>query len=289
MASRVADEKSAARRRWKWTLAGSPAGLGKLEAAAGDGHLAALLAIEVVSVERSVGATFYAGTYLADQAEAPPLLDRMIATGTTGELPRLHGLAVRPSEPDWLMPLFWKVNCEIEGEAWEREKQKLLGYLYTSLPECKVKVMCETDYLALNKCAEELQQDEDIDRDFHDEAMAIFRELIAPRLTEEVNTSVHFTPLRQAAYCVALGKWYREQIAEQGIHTRLMEMAAQMRDQLGEATEIGPGPDAPSWRNDCFNHYLQLLDGVFRVTLPETRGQSDGRRVRVYQSGCVRL
>jgi transcriptional regulator with GAF, ATPase, and Fis domain len=78
-------------------------------------------------------APFYAGTYLADQVEGPPLLDRMIATGTTGQLPRFHGLVVRPSEPDWLMLLFWKVDYEIEGEAWEREKQKLLGYLYTSL------------------------------------------------------------------------------------------------------------------------------------------------------------
>ncbi len=406
MANRVADGKAKERRRWEWTLAGSPTGLGKLEAAASDGRLAALLAIEVVSVERSVGATFYAGTYLADQAEAPPLLDRMIATGSTGELPRLHGLAVRPSEPDWLMPLFWKVDYEIEGEAWEREKQKLLSYFYTSLalpndvkvnlsaferdhvmarnlaqtplgqllaeqdcmlkqltatmlhpasepgrsywarieelankagqhgplelwqkawivldaataqqksagevfphplppgfeiriddwsgwiPECKVKVMCETDYLALGKRAEELRQTEDVDRDFHDEAMAIFRELIAPRLTEEVNTNVHFAPLRQATYCVALGKWYREQIAEQGIHTRLMEVAAQVREQLGDATEIGPGPDAPPWMNDCFNRYLQLLEGVFRVTLPDAQGQSDGRKVRVYQSGCVRL
>jgi hypothetical protein len=66
--------------------------------------------------------------------------------------------------------------------------------------------MCETDYLALGKRAEELRQTGNVDRDFHDGAMAVFRELVAPRLTEEVNTSVYFAPLRQAAYCVALGK-----------------------------------------------------------------------------------
>ena len=54
MANRVADGKATERRRWEWTLEGSPAGLGKLEAAARDGRLAALLAIGVVSVERSV-------------------------------------------------------------------------------------------------------------------------------------------------------------------------------------------------------------------------------------------
>jgi len=41
--------------------------------------------------------------------------------------------------------------------------------------------------------------------------------------------------------------------------------------------------------NDCFNRYLQLLEGVFRVTLAEARDQSEERKVRVYQSGCVSL
>jgi hypothetical protein len=57
----------------------------------------------------------------------------MLPTGVKSELPRLHGLAVRPSDPDWLMPLFWKVGNAIEGQDWEREKQLLLGYFYTAL------------------------------------------------------------------------------------------------------------------------------------------------------------
>jgi len=63
-----------------------------------------------------------------------------------------------------------------------------------------------------------------------------------------------------------------------------MEVAAQTRASLGNATEIGPGPDTPEWMNECYARYLELLDGVFRVAHPEG---GEANRLRVYHSGCV--
>jgi hypothetical protein len=389
--------------RWEWLLAGPQRTFAAIETAHQERRLAGALGVEVVSVDRTVGAVYYAGTHLTYEGEAPPPVDRTLTVGSPMSPPVLFGLAVRPSEPDYLQPFCTKNGNDIGYEDWQREKQKLLGYFYTvlALPDdlhvnlsafesgrimpanvartevgrllgeqdcllkqltasmlhprnpqsrafwervealaqrsgkresiemwqkvwivpgaatlnqksagypyehplppgievrredwfghvsdCSMRVMCETDYLALEKRAEGARLSAGPDHPFHEQALEIFREIILPSLVEEVNTGNHFAPLRQVHYAVALAKWYREEIAAHGFHTRLMELAKQARTNLGNAAEIGPGPDAPEWMNECYARYLELLDGVFRVvqSKPDAEGPN---RLRVYYSGCV--
>ncbi len=388
--------------RWEWMLEGSPQAFSAIEASHVAGGLSGALAVEVISVARTVGASYFAGTYLVGNGEAPPPIDRMLAPGSPIEPPRLIGIAVRPSDPSWLLPFFTKAGNEIPPEDWEREKQKLLGYFHLvlavpgedmhvnlsgfakgqmmpanlartdlgrvlaeqdcllkqltasmlhprtpggctfwervealarqsgkhaslemwqkvwivagsatlhekpagetydhplppgyeirpgdwlgHLSDCSLRVMCETDYLALEKRSEQSQLSVGPADPFHEQAMDIFRETVLPELEAEVNSGSHFAPLRQVYYAVALAKWYRENVAGLGIHTRLMEVAAQMRTSLGDATEIGPGPGAPEWMNECHARYMDLLDGVFLVLQPEP--DAPGTK-RIYQSGGV--
>ena len=390
--------------RWEWMLEGPSQAFSAIEGAHAAGGLSDALGVEVISVARTVGASYFAGTYLVDAGEAPPPIDRMLAPGTPCEPPRLFGIAVRPSDPNWVLPFFTKSGNEIPYEDWQREKQKLLGYFnvvlavpgedmhvnlsgftkgqmmpanlartdlgrvlaeqdcqlkrltasllhprrpggcafwervetlareagkrgslemwqkvwivagsatmnekaagerydhplppgyeirpedwFGHLSECSLRVMCETDYLALEKRSEQSQLSVGPADPFHEQAMDVFRETILPELEVEVNKGSHFAPLRQVYDAVALAKWYRERVAGPGMHTRLLEVAAQMRAGLGDATEIGPGSEAPEWMNECHARYMDLLDGVFLVS------QSDPdapRKKRVYQSGGVSL
>ena len=391
--------------RWEWLLEGSPHVFSAIENSHRLGQLARAIGVNVISVDRTVGAMYFAGTYLVAAGQAPPPLNRMLSPGSPSEPPRLFGIAVRPSDPDWVLPFFTKAGNDIVGEDWEREKEKLLGYFYTvlavpgedmhvnlstfekgrvmpanlartdlgrllveqdcllkqltasmlhpgtpdglafwqrleslarqsgkqgplemwqkvwivagdatlnekaagetynhplppgyeirrgdwfgHLSDCSMRVMCETDYLALEKRSEQSHLSVGPEDPFHEQALVIFRETILPRLIAEVNTGLHFAPLRQAYYGVALAKWYRENVAARGVHTGLLEVAAQTRASLGNSSEIGPGPGAPEWMNNCFERYLELLDGVFRVTEPEVQEEAEPRRVRIYHSGGV--
>jgi hypothetical protein len=190
----------------------------------------------------------------------------------------------------WIVPGAATLNQKPAGHTYDHplppgievRQEDWFGHL----SDCSMNVMCETDYLALGKRSEEEGLSTGPDDPFHEQALEIFRETILPFLAEEVNTSDHFAPLRQVHYAVALAKWYREEIVANGFHTRLMEVAEQKRASLGNATEIGPGPKAPEWMNECYARYLELLDGVFRVTQPDAEAAN---RLRVYHSGSVSL
>jgi hypothetical protein len=398
-----ASEGDSGKSRWEWRLEGSSEAFRTIEDAHRKGLLSGALGFEAISVERALGAVFFAGTYVAAASEAPPPLDRTLRTGMRSEPPRLFGIAVRPSSPEWLLPFFTKMGTDMGDEDWRREKEKLLTHFYTvlavpgddvhinlsafersrvmpgtlartalgrllaeqdcmlkqltasmlhpetseggefwrrierragqsgksgplemwqkvwivagdatlnekaagetydhplppgyeirredwfgHLSECSMRVMCETDYLALGKRSEEAGLTIGPGDSFHKEALDIFRETILPGLTAEVNEGVHFAPLRQVYWAVALAKWYRENVAARGAHTRLLEVAAEMRAGLGDSAEIGPGPGAPSWMNECYEGYLELLGGVFQVR----KAEGDSNRVRVYHSGGVHL
>jgi hypothetical protein len=401
-AQRVAE--GSAGKRWEWMLEGPRDAFAAVEAAHKEGRLSGALGVEVVSVGRTVGASYFAGTYVTGEGEAPPPIDRLAAAGSPFTPPLLFGIAVRPSEPDYLQPFFTKNGNDLSDADWQREKEKLLGYFYTVLAvpgedmhvnlsafeagrvmpanlartglgrlmgeqdcllkqvtasmlhprdprgkefwariedlarrsgkpgelemwqkvwivagaatlnvkaageayehplpsgfeirredllghisECSLQVMCETDYLALQKRSEESRLSMSPDDRFHEDALEIFRETILPALVEEVNTGSHFAPLRQAYWTLALAKWYRERLAARGLHTRLIGKAAEIRKSLGDSTEIGPGPDAPEWMNECYARYQDLLECVFRVAQPDPEAR-DTNRLRVYHSGGV--
>jgi len=84
-----------------------------------------------------------------------------------------------------------------------------------------------------------------------------------------------------------VAKWYRENLAERTIHTGLMDVAEQMRAALGDASEIGPGSEAPEWMKECFDRYLGLLDGAFRCTETQPQNEDSSQQIRVYHSGSI--
>ena len=91
------------------------------------------------------------------------------------------------------------------------------------IESCRMTVMCETDYAALGKT------DSGCDGETHPAMnvafLDVFREVILPVIEAEVNEGSHFAPLRQVYHSLVLAKWYRENLADKGIHTSLRELS----------------------------------------------------------------
>lgn len=160
--------------------------------------------------------------------------------------------------------------------------------------ECRMKLMCETDYASLQNSTTQRRDsvNENGSAAFHEGFVQVFKDVVLPAIETEVNEGSLFAQLRQAYYGVALAKWYHEVLAEPGIHTSLLELSGKMRQELlgGSASdaaseEIGSGPNAPAWLNECFERYVRLYkDGVFEcLRMEPSRGSIS--RARVFFSG----
>ena len=119
--------------KWSWLIQGSPAGFTRIESLFGAGELSKALGINVESVGRTVGASYFAGTYLCEPGAEPEPIDRRLPVAVEMDAPRLHGIAVRPTDPEWLFAINTKANNDIDEVQWQIEKAKYLDYFYTGL------------------------------------------------------------------------------------------------------------------------------------------------------------
>ena len=156
----------------------------------------------------------------------------------------------------------------------------------------QLKVHAETDYFAIAKrYPQSLTGNKTVDSTFLD----LFKQLVLPAIEQEVNTGSLFAPLRQVYYAVILAKWYRENLAEKGIHTSLLELGKRIYIEVlkgneydSPSSEAGIFSDSPEWLKSCYSRYLKLYeDGVFRCIKSETDAFTGKPIVRVYFSGEI--
>ena len=162
------------------------------------------------------------------------------------------------------------------------------------ISECRMRVLCDTDYLALQRNPGGTSEYAASSVKMHEDCLGVFREVVLPAIESEVNEGSHFAPLRQAYYGVTLAKWYREKLVQTGLHTRLAEIAEQKRlewsggeDPAVSSQEIGLDSEAPDWLSLYFQRYEDLLSGVFRCVRVEVDASTGQRIARVYFSGGV--
>jgi hypothetical protein len=158
---------------------------------------------------------------------------------------------------------------------------------------CRMNVMCETDYVALGQI--ESRPASNGADGLHTVFLEVFREVLLPEIEAEVNEGSHFAPLRQIYHSLTLAKWYRENLADKGIHTSLEELGDRLwREILGagdksRTPEMGADDDAPEWLRDCFARYTRLFrEGVFECVRSDEDTSAPGG-LRLFFSGGVDL
>lgn len=125
--------------------------------------------------------------------------------------------------------------------------------------ETKLKVMLESDYLALTQRAEigqtEAAQEE------NPLATRMMREVIIPALTEEVNYHRNFARLRQIYHSLILAVWYKKKI-KAGLLARIY---------ADKNKVAGINIDDPRAKEKIYQEYLQLFKrGVYNYIKEET-------------------
>ena len=187
---------------------------------------------------------------------------------------------VTQKEPGQSFPFPMPAGFEVKPDDWA-----------AWIDTYRMKVMCETDYLALSQT--DSGRNGESQSAMNDAFLYVFRQVVLPVIETEVNEGSHFAPLRQAYHSLVLAKWYRETLADKGIHTSLKEMGDRIwREVLGPEkegcnSETGLGEEAPEWLKDCFARYERLFrEGVFACVRPDEDAPGPAG-IRLFFSGAI--
>ncbi len=137
--------------------------------------------------------------------------------------------------------------------------------------ESKLKVMLESDYLALEKSAtaEKSSQANDIGKQ-------IVREIVIPALTTEVNEGKNFAQLRQVYHSLILAAWYKKKIKD----SILIKVYADKNKVSGVNI------DDPQEKQKIYERYLQAFKkGAYNYIKEETDPVTHQTIPRKYFSG----
>jgi hypothetical protein len=188
---------------------------------------------------------------------------------------------IEQKEPGKPFPIRLPPGFEVLPDDW--------GAIITN---CHLKVQAETDYFAFqNKNPGRNRQDEGLNTLF----LEIFKSIVLPVIEQEINTGSHFAPLRQVYCSVILAKWYRETLAQPGIHTSLLDLGKRIYLEVlnGDknytpSSYTGINNNSPDWLVKCFARYRQLYEnGVFRCLKSELSDSAEKPTMKIYFSGEI--
>jgi hypothetical protein len=202
---------------------------------------------------------------------------------------------------------------------------QIIGYIVEHLLEPQ----CEVDYIALQYMEGKsalLSHPGAFIQTTASFATEVFREIVLPRIREEVNKGEHFAKLRQIYSAMILAAWLKRRI-HLTKHRGILALAdtnkpsaaaitisdikpfrigtADTRKESGADADAGclneavrpvkwAVPDAPAFRIpenvEFYQQYMQLFEeGVFRCVRGENGDNPDERLVRSYFSGAIDL
>ena len=167
----------------------------------------------------------------------------------------------------------------VPGEIIVRQS-KANAYIY----KAGLKVMLEEDYLR-DKSAPLF-----IDprfKELNEYSSVLLRELVIPKLTQEVNSGRRYAPLRQVYYSLIFARWFKE-------YAKAALSASENRQSLPDkyAARIDSGDlnglfSKKSWsKTDYFNQYKRSF-GQGEYNESEFINTPDGQTVRQYVSGGI--
>ncbi len=143
--------------------------------------------------------------------------------------------------------------------------------------EAKLKVMLESDYLALDKNAGTAGA---VEAPGTDLARDIIRQVIIPELEKEVNQGTNFTMLRQVYHSLILAVWYKKKIRDSLLS----------RSYVDRGKTAGVAVDDPAVAQKIWAQYVEAFKtGAFNYIKDEKDAYSGEVLPRKYFSGGVSI
>ena len=134
--------------------------------------------------------------------------------------------------------------------------------------EAKLKVMLESDYLALNKDAQAQRKDKPSET--QELGKQIVREVVIPALEKEVNTGANFAQLRQIYHSMILAAWYKKKTKESLLSQAYVDrnkVAGVNIDDPQEAEKIW-GQYVKAFKKGAFSYIKEEQDALTKETMP---------------------
>ncbi len=174
-----------------------------------------------------------------------------------GEIFGSQNITVPTLTRPWIVP----------GEIIIRETEDN-AYIY----KATLKVMLEQDYL---KNSVVYKFDDQRSKALNEYSSQLIRELILPKLTREINTSLRYTSLRQVYYSLILAQWFKSRLhGKSGLYSRIIDR----RDLRGLISKT------PWTKTAYFKAYQSSFkDGEYNIKQPSSTPY--GQVIRNYFSG----
>lgn len=155
-----------------------------------------------------------------------------------------------------------------------------------SVTSCKLAVLCEADYVAMeHHRPPEVAPEDALGAKMNEISVSLFRELLLPAIVTEVNEGTHFTKLRQIYYAFNLAIWFRRSLKDNPAYAPVFSV---IDNGLPETFGVQRSDDWEVKNEAVYRRYLGLFQqGVFRCARPA--GEGIENRARIFFSGGVVL
>jgi hypothetical protein len=212
----------------------------------------------------------------------------------------------------WLVPKDAQVY-EIDGDTFKGEPLFGItpGTLGAIAGELSLDVKCESDLIARSHATALVD-----DLTNYDFTIDLFREIILPRIVEEVNEGEYFMKIRQIYNAIVLASWAKNNspnfkqlshifncgdtknskftIKSISKEENPLKVLAEKKNCIANELSITDHlfPNDPAFKVpenvEFFNQYIRLFkDGIFRCARNEAGDRKDEHIIRVYFSGAI--
>lgn len=171
----------------------------------------------------------------------------------------------------WILP----------GEANLKENDREDGYFHVDLEKFNLRVLCESEYKTLDKFKEKSQRYQDtLSVEIHEQVVEVFKELILPKIYDEVNMGNRFSILRQIYSVLIFSAWFEKS----NLGTALIKSGFMNSNNVNKYQLNTVGNDATRMKKQ----YLQMFDkGVWQHVHTFYDNESKKIKRRVYVVGGI--
>ncbi len=160
------------------------------------------------------------------------------------------------------------------------------------ITEATLKTIMEEDYLALKENVSDIQSQskrltkstsstlkEDLINQINKVSSSVMRDLILPKINQEVNSGKNFATLRQIYHSLILGIWFKQKFQD-----------SIYKAYINQAKITGIDVNDPDARNKVYNLYVEAFQkGVYNYIKQDTEPVTNKKIKRQYISGGFSL
>src|SRR3990167_4330634 len=192
-----------------------------------------------------------------------------------GELFGTENITIPTITRPWIVP----------GEVIIRESEES-AYIY----KANLKVMLEEDYLTSSGGSRTAPTSDPRLKELNQYSTQLIRELILPKLTQDVNTSKKYARLRQVFFSLILARWFKDRYRSQNTENRGQRTEkANNYTSLIDSHNLDNLTSKEAWNKDYyFNEYKKSFQQG-EYNLKEEITTYTGQVIRSYVSGGIEI